>query len=498
MSDWTLVKDFKKTDWKSTAIYNLERAFAAGLVWIPLTLIVNKETTASFLLFPLVYFVYLVPLRLIAYFICNLNIPLLCPILSFCSMFGSIAVVIGDPLVFLLFRILPRGYIPVENPKFFQFDVIVYVMKVEKEAQPEYSQSEGSETQAYSTSRRAEESPASFVAPTTASEDGLGNEAPGVSFADSVVANSLIDQAVVLEANGDSGSAEKAHILWEQALRMGGLSPRNELLSHYYLGPYYQQRESLAEAIKHNEKVAIADPNLTFLGESDETVRDLLRADLFKSLTAAYQFYARTTIKEREGIESAIGYIERKLGIIGKMAAPSLLVELACLYGLEGRHQKAREAFGRAVEAPTYGSDFQEQAKKSAADYLAEEAHAETETRKAEEPAQKKTAIVSQEDPLFLGNEEIKKGSPALKWAGGGTVGVGAIVGLFLVLMPNPYKEYFTKAQEAYRGGIFRGADSGQSGQGEEVHGRAVQARNRGPLSYQGDRGTRSEGSAPA
>jgi hypothetical protein len=445
MADWTLIKEFKKTDWAATAIYNFERAFAAGLVWIPLTLIVNKETTASFLLFPLVYFVYLVPLRLVTYFVCNLNIPLVCPILGFLAMFGSIAVVVGDPVVYLLYRVLPAGIIPVLKPKFFHFDVIVFVTKTK--IPEDFHADEGVTYAPDPPGGHLQEDFANLSSPvSTARTTSAANEI-GSDYAQSVMTEGLIKQAVLLELENSEESREKAHFLWEQALKIGNLSKHDNLLCHYYLGAYHQGKENLVEAIRHREAVVVADPELTSLVEEDPGLRAAQRNDLYKSLSAAYQFYARTTVKEAQGVEGAIRYMEEKLGIIGRMAAPSLLVELASYYGLTGRHGKAREIFREAAHAPTYGSEFQEKAKASAVEFLSEDVPAEA-SEKSEE-------IVKQGPAPVFGELETKRRSPAIKWALIGLVGIGAIAGSVLVLMPSQYKEYFKKAQEAYRSGNY-------------------------------------------
>lgn len=447
MDDWAVFKDYKKTAWKATAIYNLERAFAAGLVWIPLALIINKKTTAALLLFPLIYFVYLVPLRLVAYIICNLDIPLICPILAFASTLSSLAVVVGDPLIYFLDGVLPPGIIPADKPKFFNFDVIVYLKKPPEAAEPPAAEEEEAYSPAHlqeNSLRKGFQDIPSASSPIKSEE--MGNDS-GSDYAASVMVESLIKQAVLLELEDSEESEEKAHFLWEQALKIGNLSKHDKLLCHYYLGAYYQGKENLIEAIRHLEAVVAADPELTSLVEEDPGLRAAQRNDLYKSLSAAYQFYARTTVKETQGVDGAIRYMEEKLGIIGRMAAPSLLVELASYYGLTGRHGKAREIFREAAQAPTYGSEFQEKAKASAVEFLSEDVPPEA-SEKSEE-------IVKQEPAPVFGELETKRRSPAIKWAFIGLVGIGAIVGSVLVLMPSQYKEYFKKAQEAYRSGNY-------------------------------------------
>lgn len=441
MAFYSFKEDYKKTAWKITFIYNLERSLSAGLTWIPIGLLINGKTTASLLLLPLIYFTIMVPIRVVAYYLVKFNVPVLGPAMALIAWFCSLIIVVGDPLLFVLHKILPAGYIPIEKPRFFHFDVIVYLTK------PDEPVEFPPEEEAYSTPY----APAGHVQenlneePASASRIMGAGDDIGSDYAQSVMTESLIKQAVLLELEDSEESREKAHFLWEQALKIGNLSKHDKLLCHYYLGAYHQGKENLVEAIRHREAVVVADPELTSLVEEDPGLRAAQRNDLYKSLSAAYQFYARTTVKEAQGVEGAIRYMEEKLGIIGRMAAPSLLVELASYYGLTGRHRKAREIFREAARAPTYGSEFQEKAKASAVEFLSEDAPAEA-SEKSEE-------IVKQEPAPVFGELETKRRSPALKWALIGLIGIGAITGSVLVLMPSQYKEYFKKAQEAYRSG---------------------------------------------
>jgi HEPN domain-containing protein len=446
MSKWSFKEDFKKTDWKATLIYNLERAAAAGIVAIIIGLFLGEKIKIIYVLFgpivwPLVYITILLPLGLVTIWLSNQGVPFI----GLVTFVISFSVFVGDPLVWFANIVLPPRIIPVEKVKFINFALIVFLMK------PEPGElDESMEVSTFDSVQSADIQPDSkLVQPLNISQrTEAGPRTPGLEqdpgYAESVITKSLIDQAVLLEAKGDEESIEKAHILWEQALKIGGLSARDDLLCHYYLGPYYQSKENLAEAIKHNERIAISDPNLTFLNERDDTVRILLRADLYKSLSAAYQFHARTAIKEHEGLKSAIGYIERKLRIIGSMAAPSLLLELGSYYGLAG----ASGTLERALEAPSYGSEFQEAAKTSASDFLKEEAAAKATIYNRDE-------ISKAEKPLILDTEAAAKKSPAMKWAIGGVMGVAAVFAFILLLQPSQYKKYYSKAQEAFKNGNY-------------------------------------------
>jgi hypothetical protein len=450
---YSFKEDYKRTAWKITLIYNLERSFAAGLTWIPLTLLVNGKTTASLLLLPLIYIMFLVPIRVLAYYLVKFNVPVLGVAAGLASWFCSLVVVVGDPLIYVLHKVLPPGYIPIEDPKLFHFDVIVYLTKpegVDDPSSPDISEPVASPTPVNTNSadnfRRAVIDPLRTLPP---SESVSGSGAPG--FVESVMTKSLIEQAVLLEVEGGQESREKARALWEQALKIGGLSARDELLCHYNLGSYYQDREDLDKAIGHHERIAVSDPGLSFLGESDQTIVAMARDDFFKSLSAAYQFYSRTAIKEREGLEAATAYLERKVKILGDAAAPSVLLELGLYYGMAGNPGQASKTIRLALDAPDYGSEFQKKAKASALDFLREEAK--------EEPAQEAPKGGPKEEvKLQLGAEPKAAKPAAFKWVLGGLLAVSAVVALVVLLLPSAYKEYYKKAQESYNRGDFAGA----------------------------------------
>lgn len=457
MAKWSFREDFKKTDWTATLIYNMQRAVGMGIVALFISIFSGEPFKVAFIFMPvvapLIYLAVLVPIGLVAAWFSDLGVPIVGLVTAICSFY----VLIGDPLVWLADMVLPKKIIPVEKPKFINFALIVYVMKPEhddladnakevEEAVPDLPRSGAFQREFDAPPRAVNVGPSN-----PGGAPGPAGQTPG--FVESVMTKSLIEQAILLEVEGDPDSREKARALWEQALKIGGLSARDELLCHYNLGSYYQDREDLDKAIGHHERIAVSDPGLAFLGESDQKIVAMARDEFFKSLSAAYQFYARTAIKEREGLEAATAYLERKVKVLGSAAAPSVLVELGLYHGMAGNHRRASETIRLALDAPDYGSEFQQKAKESAKEFLKEEEEAAG--KAAEEPRAGEPA----EAPLpILGPGPKEKRSPGLKWAVGGVLTVSAVAALVVLLLPSAYKEYYKKAQESYNRGDFAGA----------------------------------------
>jgi hypothetical protein len=448
MNKWSFKEDFKRTDWKSTLVYNLQRAFAAGIVFIILGFITREGFKPVSLLapifVPIFYLLIFLPVGILAGWLSGLGVPFVGLITFACSFF----VMPGDPLVWIAHEVLPPGFIPIEKPKFISASLVIFLIKEKPKEGPQEEETETEEV--VSPLVYGPEEFARTPSPERPAADYRRYEDPqNPSYVDSVITKSLIDQAILLKAKDDQDSAEKAHLLWEQALKMGGLSIQDELLCHYYLGSYYQGKENLAEAIKHNEKIAISDQDLVFLNVNDETTRIQLKDDLFKTLSAAYQYYARTVIKEHEGLNSAIAYIEKKLAIIADKAAPSLLVELGSYYGLAGNSIKAKAIFEKVLEVPSYGSQFQEDVKKSALDFLKHE---------GSEQHKSSSQIVVTKQPPVSSSKWSEKRPPIMKWVVAGILAVASTIGLLFVLMPSPYKEYIKKAQASFNNGNYNEA----------------------------------------
>ena len=117
-------------DWKSTLLLNFERAAAAGIVWTVVTLLTapnNQSVTESLkmlYMFPLGYLFGLMPIGLIAIKLGEQGI-------EWAKIVGgviSLLIVVGDPIVYLLSKLLPH-IVPVQQFKMFNRVLVLLVSK---------------------------------------------------------------------------------------------------------------------------------------------------------------------------------------------------------------------------------------------------------------------------------------------------------------------------------------------------------------------------------
>jgi len=141
MTEFSWKRDLKFVKWGATILHNLLRAFCAGIVLAILGLVLGVggashgagggPSRGVALLVPLVWpFVYLIgflPLGLVSGYLSRLGVPWI----GLVSLAASLYVVLGDPLVWLLHKIKPQ-LVLVEDPGFFQFTIIVFVIDEEK------------------------------------------------------------------------------------------------------------------------------------------------------------------------------------------------------------------------------------------------------------------------------------------------------------------------------------------------------------------------------
>ena len=110
--------------WRATLLLNFWRSVAAGIVWFIIRLIMQDSMgeAASMLLLPVVYFVILLPLGLLAIFLSNAGVPYV----GFVSLVAAVAIIVGDPIVCLISLIKP-GLLPVRNYSPLNFKLIMLV-----------------------------------------------------------------------------------------------------------------------------------------------------------------------------------------------------------------------------------------------------------------------------------------------------------------------------------------------------------------------------------
>lgn len=117
-------RDFKSVNWSGTLKYNSLRAAGAGVVWCLLGVVAGAKWQAlQMLLFPICYYVFFLPIGLIAAWLSGLGVPwvgLLAAIFAF-------FVGVGDPLVFVLKKVRP-DLVPAESVKFFSLKTVIFLL----------------------------------------------------------------------------------------------------------------------------------------------------------------------------------------------------------------------------------------------------------------------------------------------------------------------------------------------------------------------------------
>lgn len=131
-SDFSFSRDFQNVKWGATLRYNMLRALCAGLVFSAVGLLFftqgpKSKDTLSFLLIawiiiPIGYPFFFLPLGLLLNFLGNLFAPFRLPAFGF-----SLMIAIGDPLVFFLHKAY-RNLVPVRTPGFFNLQMVIFVL----------------------------------------------------------------------------------------------------------------------------------------------------------------------------------------------------------------------------------------------------------------------------------------------------------------------------------------------------------------------------------
>lgn len=110
--------------WGATLLLNFLRSVAAGIVWFVIRLFMHDSfgEAASMLLLPALYFAILLPLGLLAIFLTNVGVPYI----GLVSLVAAVAIVVGDPILFLISLIKPN-FLPVRNYSPINFKLIMLV-----------------------------------------------------------------------------------------------------------------------------------------------------------------------------------------------------------------------------------------------------------------------------------------------------------------------------------------------------------------------------------
>ncbi len=110
--------------WGPTLLLNFWRSVAAGIVWFIVRLLIQDPLpeAASMLLLPVVYFVVLLPLGLLAIFLTNVGVPYV----WFVSLVAAVSIIVGDPILFLIGLIKP-GIFGVQHYSPLNFKLIMLI-----------------------------------------------------------------------------------------------------------------------------------------------------------------------------------------------------------------------------------------------------------------------------------------------------------------------------------------------------------------------------------
>lgn len=128
LRDFSFTRDFRKINWVPTIWYNLLRAVCAGLIIGVLMLIIPQGTEDRFtalaapLVWPIAYLIIFLPMGIVFSILGSL------PFVGLLAAFFSIvAVAIGDPIVCVLHKLVPK-LVPVESPPIFSLNLIFWVL----------------------------------------------------------------------------------------------------------------------------------------------------------------------------------------------------------------------------------------------------------------------------------------------------------------------------------------------------------------------------------
>lgn len=115
---------WNRVQWQSTILLNLLRSVAAGIVWFIIRLLLQDPVAdaAVMLLLPVFYFTILLPIGLLAIFLANAGVPFV----SLLSMIAAVAIIVGDPPLFLVSLIKPE-LLPVQGYPLINLNLIVFV-----------------------------------------------------------------------------------------------------------------------------------------------------------------------------------------------------------------------------------------------------------------------------------------------------------------------------------------------------------------------------------
>lgn len=125
MTDFSLRRDFKYIQWGPTLLVNFVRSVSASLVWVIIAILVASDVDPlTMLLTPIMYFAILLPIGLVSIFLNELGVPFV----WFLILMALVTIIPGDPLTFIIHKILPR-LVPTDSYGFLNFRLIIFVLE---------------------------------------------------------------------------------------------------------------------------------------------------------------------------------------------------------------------------------------------------------------------------------------------------------------------------------------------------------------------------------
>jgi len=237
MSDFNFKKQFKLILWRETLILNAMRSAFAGLVLgVILFLAGDKSTGLKFVFMGVpVYFIAALPMGLCASFLSGIGVPFA----GLFSIFMSLFVIPGDPLVWLLKRMKPE-FVPVQSFAPINFSLIVFVLKNEEALNERHIEASPAET----TQKNSNEviSDDSFAAVSSIVSKVSGFEA-------FIMALGVLE-GELLEADSKINKYELANALLLKALESELLSKKQEYGAYIALSDVYLSDEDTIDLEK--------------------------------------------------------------------------------------------------------------------------------------------------------------------------------------------------------------------------------------------------------
>ncbi len=126
MPDFNFSEDRHLIQWPQTLWHNSLRCFCTGLIWMGVLLTGDQDPLAA-LMMPFMTVVFYALLGLPILLLLGVLAKVIRPVILIQMLYALFWVGIGDPLVFLLQKVVPR-WVPVERPPFLSLHPIIWVL----------------------------------------------------------------------------------------------------------------------------------------------------------------------------------------------------------------------------------------------------------------------------------------------------------------------------------------------------------------------------------